>query len=156
MRSLLFFVLLAVFFLPSNNYVEAAGPTQFSPGVVKKQSTAPVVEVESEDVDESAAEISERTGTVDAVRKDKLIIDDSAVWFTESVLFYDRYGKRTSKDAFKVGNRVLITTSEDRDGTRTLVSLSLVKSGKGAEEDVNKRNHPEEQKIKKVNGVWVN
>jgi hypothetical protein len=154
LRSM-FFILLAAFFLSSSNSVVAASPNQFSAGLVKKQK-APMAEVESEAVDEAGPEMSERAGTVDAVDKDCFVIDDSTVWLTESVLFFDRYGKRTSKDAFTVGDRVLVTRSEDRDGTVKLVSLSLMKPVKKSEKAGKKTNPPQGQSVKKVNGVWVN
>lgn len=101
----------------------------------------------------------ERTGTVDSVYKDSLVIDDSSVLLDGTVQLYDQYGNSADQSLFEEGDQVAVVFAEDEQaGKRWIVSVKLAKKGSGKKEDISSEQEQTKQPkgIKKINGVWTN
>jgi hypothetical protein len=101
----------------------------------------------------------ERTGTVDSVHKDSLVIDDSAVLLDGTVQLYDQYGNSADQSLFEEGDQVAVVFAEDEQaGKWWIVSIKLAKKGDGKKEGTSSEQEQTKQpkEIKKVDGVWTN
>ena len=101
----------------------------------------------------------EKTGIVDSVHKDGLVINDSKLLLDNSIVLYDKYRNRTNQSSFKEGDHVIVTSLEDEQSSnRRVLSVRLAKQGIGQESNGDSASGKEKpsQVIKKVNGVWTN
>jgi hypothetical protein len=103
----------------------------------------------------------ESTGTVNAVHKDSLVIDDSAVLLDGTVQLYDQYGNSANQSLFEEGDQVFVASAEDEQaGKWWIVSIKLAKKGSGKKEDTSSGQEQTRQSegkgIQKIDGVWTN
>jgi hypothetical protein len=101
----------------------------------------------------------ERTGVVDFVHKDALVINDSTLVLDSSIQLYDKHRNKTDQSSFKKGDRVIVTSVEsEQTSNRRVTSVRLAKQGKGQENSANSESGKAKpsQVIKKANGIWTN
>ncbi|MCI5164857.1 MAG: hypothetical protein D3903_01905 [Candidatus Electrothrix sp. GM3_4] len=103
------------------------------------------------------AEETEELSIVDSVQENAFVLNDSVVLLKRSISLYDRYGNRTERSAFKVGDQVIVTSVEDEEsGEQRIVSIRLTKSNGQKSTSPDQPTMKENQVIKKMNGVWTN
>jgi hypothetical protein len=135
------------------------GGAFITPATAQEETPAASVTAQEEAVAEQPAPAQrERAGTVDGVQDKYLIINDSTVMLTDSILLYDQGGSRMSGNEFRVGDKVEMTLVEDAAaGKWKIVSITRTK---GASEEthstVQQTTAKPGQNIRKVNGVWIN
>lgn len=101
----------------------------------------------------------EKTGIVDSVHEDGLVINDSKLLLDSSIALYNQYKSRIDQSSFKEGDQVIVTSVENEQASKQRVlSVRLAKQGRGQE----RNNDPESERrkpsqvIKKINNVWTN
>jgi hypothetical protein len=129
----------------------------FAPATAQEAPASATTQEEAA-VEQLAPAQRQRAGTVDGVQDKYLIINDSTVMLTDSILLYDQGGSRMSGNEFRVGDKVEMTLVEDAAaGKWKIVSITRVK---GASEEthstVQQTTAKPGQNIRKVNGVWIN
>jgi hypothetical protein len=100
----------------------------------------------------------EREGTVDVVQEKYLIINDSKMMLTDSILLYNEGGGRMSGNEFRVGDKVKITLVEDEaTGKWNIVSVTRTKGASQETQSAEQQSTVKPgQNIRKENGVWIN